>query len=353
MASFTGAQVNDMAYGYSGAVRALAAATTLNSSVVEPDVPKICGWVYAMTDRDDVSFSCVKAHDYLYDQILNRIWLSPSRISAGFITEDTVYDILIWNAFRDHVVHVSGVNPSDHPGLLFPVTFPKNILSMQERHWPLTLTETGPFVVDMIFSVVMDDVAYPIHITCIRAILMLLEPDWSDGILFSLTFDTVISTGRTLLEQRRPLIPVPSRELSVSYVAEGLDDQILLNKVCWCHDKMVGVPLYHEPFYVDDVTADSVVLSAVTDISGYFNLNRLARYVLVMNRVTGLYGLFEIESISGSDVTLTMPVGDLYPSGETVVYPVLFAMIASADFGSLTPVARSARITFKEFEYGE
>jgi hypothetical protein len=36
-----------------------------------------------------------------------------------------------------------------------------------------------------------------------------------------------------------------------------------------------------------------------------------------------------------------------------VVYPVFFALIASADFDSLTPSARQTRITYKEFEYGE
>ena len=328
-------------------------ARSLSDGLSVPDAVKTCAWSYGMTNRDGVTFDGVKAHDYLYDQVLNRIWFSPSAIDAGFITDDTPYDVRVWNAFRDHVVTVSGVTPADHDGVSFPVKLPTVIPSMQERKWPLAVTEKGPAIMDMVFSLIMDGSNYPIRITCMRAILMTVEPDWSDGISFSLAFDTVIATGKTLLEQRRPLVPVPSRELSVSYITEGLDDQTLLNKVCWCHDKMVGVPLYHEPVYVGDVNEGDTVLYAVSNIADYINLNRLCRYVILINRASGLYGLYEIQSMAGQSITLTKPVAYAYPGADTVVYPVFFALVASVDFDSLTRAAGQARITFKEFFYGE
>lgn len=353
MASFSCIPMNPLTYGVPYPAWTTVVTRSLNGYVAESGQVKACSWSYAMTDKPAVSFDGVKAHDYLYDQILNRIWFSPSSIDAGFITDNKPYDVWIWNAFRDHAVTVSEVTPSDHDGVSFPVTFPAVIPSMQERKWTLTVTENGPAVMDMVFSLIMDGSSYPIHITCMRVILMTVEPDWNDGISFSLAFDTIISTGKTLLEQRRPLIPVPARELTATYITEGIDDQILLNKVCWCHDKMVGVPLYHEPVYIEDVEPGSAVLMAVSDIAGYFNLNRLCKYVIIINRMSGLYGLYEIESISGQSLTLTKPVPYDYSGTDTVVYPVFFALIESADFDSLTPSARQTRITYKEFEYGE
>ncbi len=353
MATFTGIPMNTCAFSdlFSGKVPVVA--LSLSEYAIEGAVVKTCAWSYAMTDRAGKAFDAVKAHDFIYDQILNRIWFSPSSIDAGFITDDTPYDVWVWNAYRDHDLTVSGVTPADHEGVSFPVNLPAKIPSMQERKWPLAVTEKGPAVMDLVFSLVMDGKLYPIRITCMRAILMTLEPDWSDGVSFSLAFDTVIATGGTLKEQRRPLVPVPARELSVSYVTEGLEDQVLLNKVSWCHDKMVGVPLYHEPVYVADVEEGDMILEPVTDITGCLNLNRLCRYVILINRVSGLYGLYEIESLEGGYITLTKPVPYSYPGADTVVYPVFFALIASVDHDSLTRSAGQARITFREFFYGE
>jgi hypothetical protein len=353
MADFVGILNESCVFDLQAYGRVPVVSRTLAGDIATVEESKTGAWSYSMTDRAGVDYDGVKAHDYLYDQILNRIWFSPSSIDAGFITDNTPYDVWIWNAFRDHAVTVSGVTPTDHDGVSFPVTIPAVIPSMQERKWTLTVTENGPAVMDMVFSLIMDELNYPIHITCMRVILMTVEPDWNDGISFSVAFDTIISTGKTLLEQRRSLIPVPARELTATYITEGIDDQILLNKVCWCHDKMVGVPLYHEPVYVEYIQSGDAVLVAVSDIAGYFNLNRLCKYVIIINRVSGLYGLYELDSISGQNLTLTKPVPYDYSGTDTVVYPVFFALIASADFDSLIPSARQTRITYKEFEYGE
>ena len=96
-----------------------------------------------------------------------------------------------------------------------------------------------------------------------------------------------------------------------------------------------------------------MILEPVTDITGCLNLKRLCRYVILINRVSGLYGLYEIESLEGGVITLTKPVPYLYPGADTVVYPVFFALIASVDHDSLTRSAGQARITFREFFYGE
>jgi hypothetical protein len=306
-----------------------------------------------MVARTGADYTVCPAHDFLYDQVLNRIWFSPDTIDAGFITDDTPYDVWIWNAFREKTLTVSTVTPADHDGVAFPVKLPAQIPAMQERKWALTVTEKGPAVMDMVFSLVIDGEKNPIHITAMRVILMALEPDWSDGISFKLSFDTIIATGKTLKEQRRPLVPVPARELSVSYVVEGIEDQILLNRISWCHDKMVGVPIYHEPVYVADVTEGDTVLTAVMDIAGFVNLNRLSRYVILINRTTGLYGLYAVEDIEGQSITLTKPVTLSYPSKVTVVYPVMFALVGAAEFDVLTPIAKQARITWKELDYGE
>jgi hypothetical protein len=353
MADISGIRVESVKYGGVTPVRAATVARSLSQGIATDTAVRTGASQNEAIDRPEGVFTAFRAHDYVEDQILGRIWFSPDTIDAGFITDDTPTDVWIWNAYRDRILTVSNVTPADHDGVAFPVKLPARIPSMQERKWTLTVTEKGPAVMDMVFSLVIDGANYPIHITAMRVILMALEPDWSDGISFKLSFDTIIATGRTLKEQRRPLVPVPARELSVSYVVEGIEDQILLNRISWCHDKMVGVPVYHEPVYVTDVTEGDTVLTAVMDIAGFVNLNRLSRYVILINRTTGLYGLYAVEDIEGGAITLTKPVTLSYPASDTVVYPVMFALVGVAEFDVLTPKAKQARITWKELDYGE
>lgn len=286
------------------------------------------------------------------DNLFHRVWVSPLDIDSGFITEDVVYEIKIWNAWISEDVDFTnvGVIAQDGTALTYP-GLPYTITRTNSIILDLDVFKDGPPNQDTQYSLTINGIVYYIEIEGTRVIAVTPDIQWANSSMFKYTFITIMYQDMIRFqEQRRPLVEIPPREISVVYQLEGNSANTLFNTLSYGHDKVFGVPIYNEKLIPTDLTVDGnvITLSAATPTTYLYNLVTNASYVIIVDHVSELAEIKEISSVGANSITLVKDIIETFDLQSTYVYPVLISIVKSAKFSELTDNVEILTIDFME-----
>jgi hypothetical protein len=288
---------------------------------------------------------------YGRDVLFYKIWFEPVEIDAGFIVEETDYNIKIWNTFFDGSVQLTAVSGVSTAGT--GVTYdslPITINTFGDYWVTLTVYEEGPPVQSTDYTFTIDGYDWITEVEGIRVVPVPWEPDWDSKIRFEYHFDTVLATNKYFVEQRRPLRYKPYMKANFQITGVGVDGQKLKQSITYGHDKVFGVPIFSEQGYPSSDFNSSATIQCSNDLSILWNLNNLAEYVIVVDHFDLTSEIKAIDSIGTNQVVCQVPITRTFSNWQRcVVYPVV--MCTAESIASRAETDEIFRTSWKLLEY--
>jgi len=288
---------------------------------------------------------------YGKDHLFGRVWVRPVLIEVGFITEELVYEIKIWNAWLSRSIDFTNVSviaqdgtSLDYPAL--PYTMPQSGSLVLD----LTVEKDGPTSQSTLYGLTLDGDVYNVQITGLRVIA--LEPDieWDKSPKIDYAFQTVMfQDPARYQEQRRPLIEYPDRKQSVSYLLLDNTAHRIFNMFSYGHDKVFGVPIYNEKMVPSDITAGLDIIQLVTSTDYMYNLKNNCQFIIIVDHDNNQAEIKEIKSISANEIEVETVVAETFNLQTTFVYPALLSLIQASRFAEETDNIQIVTVDFKEF----
>ena len=296
---------------------------------------------------------CLRPYSFGEAVLFNRIWVEPSLIECGFITEDLQYNISIWNAWMYRQVQFTLVDSDDASGtdLTYP-SLPHVLQVMSEEILTLDVYLDGPPVQDAFWYLEVDDAWYTIEVTGLRVLQCKPCPDWDKTIRLSGTFETVIFQTERFVEQRRPLIDAPERTLSASFLLTGDQGKEFYHQLLYAHDKVFGVPIYNELMLATSIPNGGTVITLSTDTTYLYHLNNLCDHIAIIDHRNSLCEIKTIDSIAANSITVTQEIDGTFNANTAYVYPVFMGIVTRYDEAEHTEEHATLTIEFREYTSG-
>jgi hypothetical protein len=332
-------------------VRTGAKQTELESSAHRNDLD------YGTADIADRGMTDISTeHDGLIwfsygDEVLfYRIWFEPYTIDAGFIVEDEDHLVKIWNAYFDQTASITAIDGTATEGTSITYdSLPITIGKFADYEVTVTVLRVGPPLQETVYTFTINAVDYETAIDGIRVVSIPWDPDWDNKIRIEMGFDTALSRTKYFVEQRKWLRENARYKLQFTATNHGLEAQKMKQIVAYGHDKVFGVPIYSEQAYPSADFTSSSIITTSNDLDKMWYLNNQAEYVVIIDHVTNVSEIKEIDSVSVNQIDLINPVSGTFSYLSSKVYPIVMCLAESI---SIQPHAAEAlRASFNMVEY--
>lgn len=282
--------------------------------------------------------------------IFNRQYLFPVKFDLGLIVETVTKKLTLWNADYNNAATVSQiqqVNPSGTQ-LTTPAT-PFIVPRGWNFDFELKIFKDGPAVqnTDYIFTVGSN--AFTSNVSGQRVLAWRWPPNWDRPVKISYTYLTVIGRNRRLVEQRRPLVVTPLRELEAEFLFCFDDQEVFLHDSRSLVNKIIAVPIFSEPATPTADIQNLTVINTNETLTNFYNLNNLTKFLLLRATDNNFRGeIKEVSSVAASSITLNVPVVEDFKQGKTIIYPAFIGLMESKSYEMAT--ARLAGISSFRFK---
>lgn len=176
------------------------------------------------------------------------------------------------------------------------------------------------------------------------------EPNWSTEPKIEYGFLTVISTSRTMKEQRKSLHSVMRRTIAYT-IDVDTDAGRILNSLQLGDAIPHYVPVVTEallPIGTGNLNGSSNIV--VNDFSSYFNLRTLTSKVMLINLDgSEVSEIATISSLESPVIYLAANIAGTFPIATTVVYPVMYGICTNKKFSDITDRVVSIGVEFMEY----
>lgn len=288
--------------------------------------------------------------NYAHGVILDKIYFSPKKIDAGFIVADSEHEISIWNAFSVNKT-INSILETNPLGTVLEISDPPVTLTGETSvEYLLTINKDGPPFQDTVYEFNISGQIFSLEIEGRRIEAWLYDPDWSDKIKFSYTFNTAIFRSRRFIEQRRPMQgALRQMELRMTYSADK--QRQVHNDILGFTKKVLGIPIYTEGLTpTTSPMLGQTIITVSETISNLWNLS-IAKFVLIKDLVdASISEIKEIASLNTGtkQITFTNAVGKSFVSASTVIYPIFVGIL-----GQHSPVYKSDDILQQTMVFDE
>jgi len=288
--------------------------------------------------------------NYLFDMLMNRIWVTPLRIAGGFITEEQLHDITIWNAYLERSVDWTAIAVIREPGTQFDYpAFPYSFAPTASIDRVLTIDRFGPPLQDTYWQLTIDGLVFEIYVDGIRVVPLEEEPNWENEIKVEYNFQTVMYNTERLHEQRRALQEISSRKMNFSFVLEQLRNHRFFNRIAYGHDKIFGVPIFSEKLFPTAVTQGTALITHSNSNEFMWNFQNRMQFVMIANHEDRVLEIKEVLSFTDYQITLKATITESFDVNKTVVYPCLFCVVGGAKYNEKSSHVQTADLEFREF----
>lgn len=280
--------------------------------------------------------------------IFEQIYFSPTEIDLGFIGDDSVHNVYIWNAFLTEEKNLTQLQVVNIAGTSHNVPTPPVIIRPNtEKQYQITVSKSGNAVQSTQYLFTIGSDLFVIVVNGKRITAFPFEGDWVD-LKTSYRFNTVISRNKRFTEQRRPLLNLPMRKISLSFMFEKLDQEIFFNLVKQYMLKTLGIPLYSEPITPTSNLQGVTTIPVSESLAHYFNL-QYATLVLIKSISSFMSEIKEIASLGANSITVTSAVIENFTASDTVIFPVFIGIIeAEPQVELLTDTMIKTSLVLKE-----
>lgn len=296
--------------------------------------------------------SLIKYRGDLWEELLGGgggIIIIPLSLDAGFIIENVVLGFEVWNTKTVIATCTAiGYDP-DSLGMLLAGAAPTYEIDPGETEvYVVTVYEEGAPEQSTIINFTIDGEVYPITVIGTRIVPIAYEPNWGDKISLEWVLETVVFQTERFVEQRRPLLEKPRRSETVTVREDNERAQRFWNLISYGKDKVYGIPIWHEVFWVVNASATDTVLTTAASIEKFWNLQNQCDYVMLYNFVDYTYEVKELASVTNTTITLVAGLSSTHDVNKTVLFPVFLGFVEQIKFSSNTFENTDAQVKFTE-----
>lgn len=293
--------------------------------------------------------------NYLADFVFERIWVQPLLFALEFITEDSTDDLKIWNAYRRQDTSITSVVVTNQDGtlLVYPA-LSHTIAKFGDTTYTLNIYATGPPLQDTEYKLTIGGIEFTVEITGVRIIPFDLDPNWDADLEIAYEFNTTIYSNEELYEQRRALTKESWLNIKASYDTSGLKSRRHHNSIIYGHDKVFGVPIYHEKMIPTSVPQSGSIITVAEDFTYYYNLNNRSDYVIIVDHMNELSEIKEVSALNAGlkQITVVQPISESFDVSTTFIYPCSFCIIKSFRGNMQTDKFDALMLNFREYKSG-
>ena len=178
------------------------------------------------------------------------------------------------------------------------------------------------------------------------------EPDWKETPEVAYSFATVVQSSSRFIEQRRPLLEVPTRTVSCKFVLESEKAQKLLNVLLSGAPQLCCTPIYSEPIFAGAVTQGALSITAETDLTYLWNAKN-CDYLILLDYITGASEMLKVSSVTGQVIALVAAIVGVWAAAQTVIYPGIASAIKEVRKLDHSSKVASFGVQFEEMNTGE
>lgn len=245
-----------------------------------------------------------------------RIHVVPAVISLGNLSGDVTRPVLVWNAFfspvtLDAVTLVGG----DGITVAEPVVPPAALGPLRALNYTVSVSASGPSVIDAVVTWTIDGVQYPVPITGRRSVLFPFRPDWRTPLTETFTWTTTVTKAWSGREQRVSIAKDPRREVGYRFTAKSDGMQLLDAVLFGWAGRFYSLPIWHE---------ESRLLATVMPANNVLIVDTTHMTLVVGGTVVLYYDAFsyeviEVESFTETSIVAKGVVDAEWPAGTKVV----------------------------------
>lgn len=258
------------------------------------------------------------------DDLLYRIHVTPGSFALGNVAGTVTRTFSVWNAqFVD--VTLDGILGTNDDGITITGQAgpPLRYLTLQDLDYTLTVTPDGPAGINASFLFGFSDGSLrTLTVTGNRAVAWTWAPDWGQPLVERLEWRTEVHRSFNGREQRRALRQGARRMIESTTLMSQADRQRLeLALFGW------GARSWALPLWWDGQALTAPVAPGATSIACQTAGREFAvgRYAMLTSGYDASE-IVEVQSFTGSVVTLARPVGGTWPAGS-MFYPATIAQL--------------------------
>lgn len=254
------------------------------------------------------------------DDFYFRVHARPNPLALGDLVSAQTRTIEVWNAWpaTSQTLNSATLTGDEGIGITPPASFPMAFAPLQARSWTVSIGLSGPPQIAASIAYVFADSGQNVDvaITGSRVAIWSWPPDWANGVTERLSWTTDVLMSPTGAEQRRGLRQSPRVTWDFDVIAEG-DDRAALDLGLfaalgrrWC------MPVWHDVWRLES----SVAVGATTLPTGGDRDYQVGGLAVLLGEDSSSYEAVEVLSVSGSNITTTLPLVNAWPAG-TRIYP--------------------------------
>jgi hypothetical protein len=271
------------------------------------------------------------------EAILDTIYLVPQEVEAGLITEEKLYEIILWNAYSSLKI-LSTIGEVGAAGTELSLTsqLPVSLPPMMDNVHELKILKDGAPVQETTYIYSVSGDVLNLHISGTRILSFDYEPNWLKEVKIRLEFQTVIFENEKHFEQRRPLRQeqILSEELMIS--ESSLLKEKLINDLKKLHSEILAVPIYNEASIITEATSGKITVSIESDITKYFFTQEKNIFLVRSIHDIEKSEVKEVVAKTANSLTFKTALNVDIPANEAVAYPCFIGVLEDVQIAGVT-----------------
>lgn len=278
-----------------------------------------------------------------FEDFYNRIHITPQQMALGNILSTQTSPVTLWNAYLvpRNLLEITGLED----GMTIDGEEPPfTLAALAELEYEISVSQEGPANVDTTITWTFDngEVA-SLEITASRIFIWAFLPDWDDGIVERLEWNTEVLASQSMVEQRRAMRIAPRKTFSFQMYVEDAERQFLDLALFDWSSRVWGIPIWPEI----QLLTSAVGLGAyrINCQTQYLDFYEGGLAILHNGTAFGSEGV-AIAAVDATGIDLQGPTQNAWPAG-TRLYPARTAQLLNEpELTRLTDKAIASDITF-------
>lgn len=278
------------------------------------------------------------------------IYYSLSSIT-DFFTEDSYYELKIWNAKYSYVsiteITVDSVEGTNLSSFDYPVGLPEEGTAT----YTFAVYEDGPASQNTLYTFTIDEEDFTTHITGSRVMSFNFPINWEKEYRFTVEWVTVIQDSKHKREQRRPIRGSEFRKTDLSILVDSVDtSDLLYHWLDFAKTRIIATPIYQEAMFIStDIFEGVLTFTVDTDLTNFTYVEETP-YIVIVNHDTLKAEIKVVESIDIGTGTINLlnPLTRDFNKNEVVVYPTYFSTVRDASYTVHNDTVAEVKLSFQE-----
>jgi len=256
-----------------------------------------------------------------FDDYYHRVHISPSKVDLGNTFGTQTRPVDVWNANLNPITlsSISGTGV-DGMSVTSPSAVPFVFPTLRERRFTLNVSLDGPTIINGEFQFNFGDESVDLGITGRRVVTWPYPPNWKTPMSEIVAWKTEVLRAFDGSETRRELRTRPRRAFSYNLTLHGREPARLDNLLWGWQNRNFALPVWMDK---------SPLLATVSSGATGLTVNTLDRSFVagglaILYADNRHYEIVEIDTLTGSTITLRRPVEATWVAGVSV-YPCVIA----------------------------